>query len=92
MDGDMNTRDVLIAARGLIAREEDWSSLGPRGVRQGQRCAAIAINDCGFAGDGALRVFAETIGSDSIGEWNDTHSHADVLAAFDRAIASLGNG
>jgi len=42
------------------------------------------------AADAALALIRECIPGSLIGDWNDTHSHAEVLAAFDRAIAAAG--
>ncbi len=84
------TAIVLAAARDLIADPENWTNdpqeLGAR------HCMASA---CGHE---AMRVgypdsfqlachrLAKAIGTLNLPHWNDTHTHAEVLAAFDRAI------
>ena len=47
------------------------------------------IDDC-FDTDAILALCSAT-GTDDVGglvDWSDTHEHADVMAAFDRAIAT----
>lgn len=89
---------VLIKARALIADPAKWGK-GVRGTRAGNRpldtcCAAEAIEDSGRSDaerrNAARKAFARIIGTDKIVVWNDAHerTHAEVLAAFDKAIAS----
>ena len=90
----MQVKEALIAARRLIEKEEDWCQEALRKFEHGrvQRCAAGAIdavfedmetNDAAYA---ALRQAMDNC--NLISEFNDNHSHEEVLAAFDRAIAA----
>jgi len=56
-------------------------------------CAAGALEaECAIAGEGSDKLFYAAAGAleaemdNHIYSFNDNHSHADVLAAFDRAI------
>jgi len=96
----MSTVDILIAARKKIEREEDWG----KGVRHDRRsmdscCVAEAIEESApmqsrKAAYEALRR-AGGISNDwgALIEWNDApeRTHAEVLAAFDLAIALARN-
>jgi hypothetical protein len=93
---DTAIRDVLVEARRLIEDPEDWCQQYQMGesicaVHAIQKACVLsphvrevdAIRALG-CGMGLLQPglgFVE-------GHWNDTHSHAEVLAAFDRAIAA----
>ncbi len=92
---------VLRAARTLIATPERWTKRAYRKDAAGNmcepeqavcRCAEGALCDSDGTDDEwwrAYDVFRDAIGLDSIALWNDApeRTHADVLAAFDRAIA-----
>ena len=83
----MNARDVLIEARGIIENPVNWCNGPPRAEKH---CAITAIyvvcNDCKVRGEAADALERQTLGL-SIPRYNDTHTHGEVLAAFDRAIA-----
>jgi hypothetical protein len=55
-----------------------------------QECALTALAHAQEPGSGlydqAYDLLYEAVGKGSIGAFNDTHSQAEVLAAFDRAI------
>jgi len=88
--------DILRAARGLIAEPGHWAQGASRvGVAV---CAAEAIDSSVGrdydAIDVAYRYLKRIIGADPgvegfISSWNDApeRTHAEVLAAFDAAIA-----
>ena len=88
-----SVRDVLVAARKLIEKPKDWAKAG-RAQYHGPRCAGYAID---FArgedlGTDAFDAFKRVIGVKSIRQvikWNDApeRTHAEVIAAFDKAIA-----
>lgn len=82
--------DVLQKARELITPREMWSPEG-WGERGGSMCAAHAISRvaCLDTYLGATNALGLAMGVDvvTVGHWNDSHSHKEVLAAFDRAIA-----
>jgi hypothetical protein len=97
-------RDVLVAARALIARPEAWTKgafaraadgtrlyVGERRRRR-SRCAAGAYLAAGGETDdaGYMALCAAMGGVWAVSDFNDaeTTTHADVLAAFDRAIAA----
>lgn len=84
----MTTLEILIAARKLIERPENWSSRGWGSGRR--RCALHAIKSAAGRNKWAAQMAAEraietTIGINCLGAFNDSHTHAEVLAAFDRA-------
>lgn len=91
--------DVLRRARALVDTPRKWVG-GGRRYQTFENCAATAIGNA--SGDNGINeklcamargVFADAIGAlNSIGgiwDWNDApeRTHADVLAAFDAAIA-----
>lgn len=88
----MKPKKILIDARKLIKDPKHW---GQRHFYQnGRYCGSGALIGAGLSGPfsgnpayEALRKAAETI--EQFCTWNDTHTHAEVLAAFDRAIASF---
>lgn len=89
----MNTKDILIAARARIENKTNWFG-GDEPLRDDsidQRCAIMAINDiCPAETDDYGRVrnaLKRGMYASSVVEFNDSHTHAEVLAAFDRAIA-----
>jgi hypothetical protein len=95
-------RDVLIAARKLIENPIDWGqgARGYGGNRPINTCCALEAIEDATRGDGllelriaayrALQIAAGLKLDSHIAKWNDNHTHAEVLAAFDRAIAATG--
>jgi hypothetical protein len=91
----VTTVEILRAARALIDTPEKWfHAPGDRG-----HCAAVAIwcttparssmaPGIPAAQEALLAAVGLTGGAEEIYEWNDApgRSHAEVLAAFDRAI------
>jgi hypothetical protein len=105
------TREVLVAARALIARPEAWTQGAlARTVENGVASSVGDFATCWCAEGAVVKVGGDEIwheveggrclyeqtldalrvaaGGIAIHRFNDTHSHADVLAAFDRAIAA----
>lgn len=98
----MNTHEVLVAARNLIADEKDWCGLGWRSGES--RCALHAlmiaaggthaydrwanVTERNPALSQSVMALYATCQGQHVGDFNDTHSHAEVLAAFDKAIAA----
>ena len=89
--------EVLVNARALIEHEEDWCPNGPGHLHNGRfttRCAITALNTAAseFTYTYSL-LFDEAYGlmqrlaGGTISYYNDRHTHAEVLALFDRAIA-----
>lgn len=85
----MTTLETLKAARKSIENPERWTQGAFRS--NGARCAASAL--CNTGADMHSYTAAYTIMCDQVGksliDFNDTHTHAEVLAAFDAAIAKL---
>jgi hypothetical protein len=90
--------DILRSGRAAISREEDWGSRDQPG--RGNGCSLIALHNAWgdvHRGHFFLRktwslVYAEdalkkAIADDNVAAWNDSHTHAEVLAGWDRAIA-----
>jgi len=88
-------RDTLIEARRKIEIEANWLNRMPerREEASGQFCSARAIWTCGGqmehtpATNGAFFALEAVMGM-PVPAFNDTHTHAEILAAFDRAIAA----
>lgn len=89
---------ILKAARAKIADPKDWGK-GLRGYDRSceTSCAAEAISSFGdgyYHGD-STQAFLALISAAGkpyhIQDWNDApeRTHAEVIAAFDRAIATL---
>jgi hypothetical protein len=79
-----NTKAVLEAARRKCADPAVWVNHQPF---YPQECAVTALAHAGSdLADRAYLLLCEMTGSESISAFNDTHSQAEVLAAFDRAI------
>lgn len=87
------TLDILIGARKLIEKPENWLNRAPTGSNR--NCAATAIwktrgskrdPDLERAGYQAYDALADAMGVKIVADFNDTHTHAEVLAAFDKAI------
>lgn len=94
----MDTVETLKAARALIDTPEKWWQKKGDEYRAGRHCAITALDEVGGvrATTGpAIPALARAIGGwteepvllvRTITSFNDSHSHAEVLAAFDRAI------
>lgn len=87
-------KQILIAARQLIESPEQW--IQGALYQPGDKCCSVgavfsaskAVEDH----DQCERAFAALeigIPSGGFSYFNDTHTHAEVLAKFDEAIASL---
>jgi hypothetical protein len=88
------TSEVLRAARALIDTPEKWS---PDGWGDGDtRCAVHALDSTDgvlrhlsgqvHVADPAFQALSRAMGGYP-GDFNDSHTHAEVMAAYDRAIA-----
>lgn len=89
------TIDLLRRARALIENPDHWSDRD-WGDGKPRRCLGHALHTakgldlmatptCELA-DRALYAVAKWRGASTIGEYNDTHSHAEALDLIDRAI------
>jgi hypothetical protein len=97
----MTTREVLIEARKVIEKPEDWTQGSyARGLRRRQcsptsprarqwcaegACEGAALNT-GTFGYRALVAKLEQQCSERVCDFNDSRSHHEVLGLFDRAI------
>ncbi len=96
----MRPVDILIAARAKIADPKHWIQKVMARLSDGT--ATSAFDPCATcwcsagvigsltAGDSstqyqAIRLLSHAMG-DNLVEFNDSHTHAEVLAAFDKAI------
>ena len=82
------TKEILVAARAIIANEENWTQDAYAKDKDGSSIGvnySSAVCFCSIDAMGVLRKHME----DSIIAFNDGHTHKEVLAAWDEAIASL---
>jgi hypothetical protein len=85
----MSVLETLIKARALIEKPEMWAG-SDSALGLGTNCATTAIGQS-YAAHTAFAVANSlpTVQQGAFGaviDFNDTHSHAEVIAAFDRAI------
>ena len=90
----MTALEVLTRARALIEQPENWWDGKPYDYPppQQRHCAVTALHfvagwDVAASGE-AYKALENAVGP-SIPLWNDNSTHAQVLAGFERAIASL---
>jgi hypothetical protein len=95
----MTTVEILRAARGRMDTPERWyggpSNPFPGGDAVGRECALVAIRHageaaaCDWVAVGGAFSRSNGLGDHAacIPAFNNSHEHAEVLAAFDRAIA-----
>jgi hypothetical protein len=95
----MNTREILIAGRALIADPEHWTqgaiarNLENRSINSDRAdackfCSIGALNKCSTNKNSAPIIALMVTMEGNVSCFNDTHTHAEVLAAWDRAIAN----
>lgn len=86
------THEILIAARALIDTPKKWVKSAYHREKNGLHsyCAAGALISVEAPGRTAYDCLAEAIGYRCVSDWNDApeRTHAEVLAAFDKAIAA----
>lgn len=87
----ITSADRLRRARALIDTPDKWCQ-GRYHKPTGRHCSLGAMNKAmgrgksdGFA-ERALYAAAAEMGDGSVVLYNDTHTHAEVMALFDRAI------
>lgn len=97
MSTELKTYEVLERALGLIEREENWCDHFPGISPDGkERCAVHAVKAIVGCFDGGfgwteqakevvdvLKDYTNPLG---VASWNDTHTHAEVVALFQTAI------
>lgn len=94
----LSVTDILIAARAKIEHADTWTKYSSAKNSHGTATEALAPDAtcwCAlgaiWASQGAIQngsavaIFQKATGG-SGGEFNDSHTHAEVLAAFDCAI------
>lgn len=81
----MTTRMMLIAAQSLIYDPKKWAQGPPP---PGKYCALTAINEIGRDNKSAYNLLVDLTGEPRgrLSVWNDSHTHADVIDLFDKAI------
>lgn len=100
----MSPHDLLKAARALIAEPERWTQGACARDTSGRACTTVSPHAVRYDTIGALdaagsddrnynearRALLVAIGDPVCGlsGWNDTHTHAEVLAGWDAAIAA----
>lgn len=82
----MTAREQLQAAKALIDSPEKWASSEIQ-LRK-RHCAVTACARVGafYGSDARSALTAPLPCTEGLAEFNDTHSHAEVMALFDRAI------
>lgn len=94
--------DYLKNGKQLIMNEENWAPLGGD-VTQNRHCVITALygglfnhSDSGLEFSRAQILLAVAIpeesGSVFVSEYNDTHTHSEILDLYDRAIAMAKEG
>jgi hypothetical protein len=97
----MTTREVLVEARRLIEKPEHWTKdedardlhglpVDPLDDDAARWCIGGAIRRIG-GGSGTPEVYdviRAVISDEFISRFNDEHTHVEVLALFDKAIAA----
>lgn len=98
--------DVLKAARALIEKPENWTQgamsrnadgSGHWWDAEGATCFCLmgaiarAAARRGSRAQGAIVAIRSVIGSHLIAAYNDIHTHDEIIAALDRAIARATN-
>lgn len=86
--------DVLRRAREIISDERNW--FGSKGTL-GSNCALTALDRAaGVCLESAHPLYRALLagmdGATGIAMYNNTHTHAEVMAAFDRAIELAQSG
>jgi hypothetical protein len=88
------TVEVLQAARALIDTPDKWTQ-GTYDDGEGRRCIVAALDAARNriperCAQGTLRA---TVGGEPLSQWNDApgRTHAEVMAAFDRAIEAASS-
>ena len=84
----MDLKGTLIEARQKIELEKNWFGGSKPSTDSGQKCMFLVLDSCcgGPEFDLALQALRDVCGG-SVIYFNDHHTHAEVLAKFDEAIA-----
>ena len=99
----MTTLETLKAARAKIAEESNWTQMVLARDGNAIPVAVTSPNATSWCLDGALQLVSDedesykaylflcSLVPDPV-YFNDNHTHAEVLALFDKAIAELEGG
>lgn len=95
------TKQILIEARERISKKENWTQRSMARDADGNEvnsgsleatcwCSLGAIASCAKNCDDMEDAYHKLIDATgfNVAEFNDTHTHEQVLAAFDKAIAA----
>ena len=90
------TIEILKAARDLIAKPENWTQGSYYEVKGGNHCyCALGAIDKVSDGGGAFPIealiakgFLERAGMQNVADFNDSHTHSEVIDLFSKAISS----
>ena len=94
----MGAYEVLLQAKGLISTPRSWCQHNFAVRANGQGTSAYDAEAVAWCALGAISKVRDNITDDvadrylamsagmSVSEFNDTHTHEEVLAMFDRAI------
>lgn len=87
----MTPLETLKAARTRIQMPDLWCQGSFYADRERRCCASGALMEFGCEGmtDPAYIALSQAMGEIQVCQFNDSHEHAEVLAAFDAAIAKL---
>ena len=95
----MKPSEILIAARELISVPDQWTQRIYARDKDGKSNWIHSSESVCFCSSGAIRrvsrfdyassmtFLVEEMGGE-VTDYNDTHTHAEVIAAFDRAIVA----
>jgi hypothetical protein len=88
---ELSAQDVLVKARALIEKPENWCQKRFYMIDDAGRavawCAVGALEEFDPRLGCAYEALLAATGCKCISDFNDAHTHSEVLAAFDRAIA-----
>lgn len=80
--------DVLVRAGASIADPKDWWD-GRRSAQEREtRCLLVALADSTNWDEKALSACIVALGVGDVPRFNDTHTHAEVLALVNKTIAT----
>ena len=97
------TLDALREARELISERKHWTTGRLARDKHGDGCVLFSTNAVAFCAEGAIALVTDALPLGAFGDamsglsvafdydvasFNDTHSHAEVLAGYDKAIAT----
>lgn len=81
--------DLLLRARERLGDPAMWTNcaMGKFGQARCVGYTLLEIDDYSKTSDAAIRALERHVGIGRVVDWNDTHTHAEVLALLDKAIS-----